>query len=86
MLDGDHYRTAELVNQLMNNAVIKHTFDLIELIKPDLTIVDNQQGGKVYCYNYKGIIIAEGETVYATMMHFQEKFYTQKAGDIHEQN
>jgi hypothetical protein len=80
MLDGDHYRTAELVNQLMNNAIMRHNLDLIESLKPELTIVENNQGGKAYCYDYKGIIIAGGETVCDAMMEFQRKFYSQKAG------
>ena len=80
MLDGDHYRTAELVNQLMNNAIQKHNFDLIESLKPELTIVETNQGGKAYCYDYKGIIVAGGDTVYQAMMNFQSAFYNQKCG------
>lgn len=83
MLDGDHYRTAELVNQLMSNAQMKHTFDLIECLKPELSIVDNQQGGKSYCYDYKGIIIAGGETVYAAMLNFQSAFYSHRLDNKH---
>lgn len=79
MLDGDHYRTAGLIDQLMNNATMKHTLDLIEALKPELTVVNNNQGGKAYCFDYKGIIIAEGETVYSAMMDFQRRFYTEKA-------
>ena len=79
MLDGNHYQTAQLVNELMSNAQMKHVFDLIECMKPELTIVNTDQGGKAYCYDYKGIIVAGGETVYSAMMEFSRKYYSQKA-------
>lgn len=80
MLDGDHYKTSELVDQLITNAQMKHTLDLIESLKPDLSIVDTHQGGKAYCYDYKGIIVSGGDTIHQAMLDFHRRYYSQKAG------
>lgn len=79
MLDGNHYQTSQLVNELMSNAQMKHVFDLIECLNPEISVVDTQKGCKAYCYNYKDIIIAGGETVHAAMMEFSRKYYNEKA-------
>jgi len=78
MLDGNHYETSRLVNELMNNAQTKHILDLIETLKPELSIVTNPDGGKAYCYNYKDIIFGLGDTVYVAMSNFSAQFYTKK--------
>lgn len=83
MLDGNHYHTQQLVNELMGNAQMKLIFDLIECLKPELSIVDNHQGGKAYCYDYNGIIVAGGDTVHSAMMEFSRKYYNQKADEAH---
>ena len=75
MLDGDHYRTAELVNQLMNNAIQKHNLDLIEAMKPKLYI----EAGKYHYQLANAHIDVSGDTVYEAMMNFQAAFYNQKS-------
>ena len=79
MLDGNHYLTAQLVDQLISNAQTKSNLDLIESLKPELSIVDNNQGGKSYCYNYQNIILAFGDTIYSATLDFSRKFYCQQA-------
>ena len=75
MLDGDHYRTAQLVDQLMSNAQMKHHFDLIDCLKPKLYIENG-----LYHYQYAdGHIDVSGDTIYSAMMNFQSAFYNQKA-------
>ena len=71
MLDGDHYRTAELVNQLMSNAQMKHNLDLIECLKPELLKHDGW-----YTWDYSGgLITGSGKSPYEAMMNFQKAFY-----------
>lgn len=74
MLDGDHYRTAQLVDQLMSNAQMKMTFDLIECLKPKLYIENG-----VYHYQYVDAHIdVIGNTLHEAMMNFQSAYFNQK--------
>lgn len=75
MLDGDHYRTAELVNQLMTNAQMKQTFDLVQCLKPKLYIENGQ-------YHYQladARIDVSGDTLHEAMLAFDRAFFNQKA-------
>ena len=79
MLDGDHYRTAELVNQLMTNAQIKGCLDLIESLKPKFFKEGNQ-----FCFMYgempNDCIVGFGDTAHDAMLDFHKNFYSYKAG------
>lgn len=74
MLDGNHYQTAQLVDQLMSNAQMKHVLDLIESIKPELYI----ENGKYHYQLSSAHIDVSGDTVYEAAMEFQRAFYNQR--------
>lgn len=75
MLDGDHYRTAELVSQLLTNAQMNHALDLIEKLKPKLYIgIQND-----FRYSFEnGVIDVGGETLHLAVLAFERAFYNLK--------
>lgn len=83
MLDGNHYKTAELVDQLISNAQMKAIYDIIECLKPTLRIAKNEKGETLYVYDYSdGIILASGSTIHEAMMAFSGKYYNQKGDPL----
>ena len=77
-LDGDHYRTAELVSELISNAHMNNLFDLIKCLQPEFS-----KDGNMFCYMYgtppQNYIAGYGETVHLAMVDFHRNFYQQKA-------
>lgn len=73
MLDMSHWSVNQLFTTLQENAEIKRKFDLIECLKPELTIENDK-----YVYSYMDIVRGEGSTVYEAMNDFVRYFYSEK--------
>jgi len=72
LLDANHYKVAELIDQLTNNAAIAGDLQFISELKP---LFYTHKGKFIYEY---GEIIGEGETAYLAMTNFVSKFKAQK--------
>ena len=81
MLDGDHYRTAELVNELMNNAYRQDVYNFFKSMNPDVSIVDTQKGVKAYCEDIIKSLLFDAwsfgeqntDNPYGSFMHYWER-------------
>lgn len=77
LLDGDHYKTVQLVDTLMANANVQANLDLIEALKPKFF-----QDGNKFCYLYGELpndcVVGYGDTAYEAMCDFSKCFFTGK--------
>ena len=75
MLDGDHYRTQELVSQLLTNAQMSHALELVKSLEPVLYRGLNGE----YRYLLKSADIdVSGTTLHLAVLAFERAFYNQK--------
>jgi hypothetical protein len=74
LIDGDHWKGAEILQEIQNQVQIKSDLQLIESLKPEFY----QKDGFFY-YSYNGLVIGKGETPYKAMCNFTNEFYTKKA-------
>jgi len=77
-LDADHWKVAQLVDELNAAASEKRALQLIELLKPELSKDGNQ-----FCFIYGRLpndcVVGFGDTVGQAMYDFCKNFWNNKA-------
>lgn len=77
-IDFDHWKGAQLGDDMSSMIDTKRMLDVIESLKPEFS-----QDGNQYCYLYGTLpndcVIGFGSTAFEAMKDFYNNFYTQKA-------
>jgi hypothetical protein len=76
-LDGDHWRTAQITEELNRAAEELRTLQFIQLLKPTLSVKDNK-----YCYSlgeYPNIYVqGVGDTAWRAAVDFHNNYISHK--------
>lgn len=78
LLDANHWKVAQLIEELNASATERRALQLIELLKPELSKDGNQ-----FCFIYGQLpndcVVGFGDTVGQAMWDFNKNFWNNKA-------
>jgi len=77
LIDADHWKGAEILNEISNQVADRTHLQLIEMLKPTFSKDGNQ-----WCYLYGELpndcIVGFGDTPYKAMCDFSKNFFNAK--------